>query len=688
MRRSITSLCMPFVSRFTATTIGFTTCLAILIAVLMLVVGLGPDALPFPPHAAFSDAAISHWPNALYLQQSLRAGQIPLWRDLLMSGQPFAANPLNKVWYPLQWLVLILPVTLHLNLLIWGHLVLAGVGMRALGLRLGIGQGASSIMGVAYALTPRLLSAAGAGHLDILYAAAWFPCMLWAVHLAILGTQRIAWRLVAVSVIGAMCFFADIRLSVFVFGTSAVFALWLAYTSRRYTALLWLMPALILMVGLTAIQWLPVIALAPYLTRSTISISDAATLSLQPVQIIGLVIPDRFGSHETMLYVGLIVLILACVGFARAPRRHAFWAILTLAALLYALGDQGLVWPVLVHIIPPLLWLRVPPRVWIVGVVALIVLAGYGLSALADRSLVRSFQRRTLQLIGFGLAIAGVGMGVAAAKFPALGVSIALGFVAAGVLLFVSRRLSTQTLFVLAGIVIILDLAWMDVSLVQGRPQNVWLDQYAPLAQAMHEAGVTRLYSPDYSFPQQAAAYWQIPQFGGIDPFQLRAYVTAFEAATGTYASGYSVTLPAFEGNLATTNQHANIDANLLARWNVSHVLAGFVLDIPGLKLISRPDNLYLYANERYPSGTTKITWDSPNRFTVNNSGDQTINVAAWVPGWNVAAPEDNTEISVSPYGQVSATYSDPPGMVVGAAMSGVSLLIVMGLLASGIVRK
>src|SRR5262245_5864905 len=84
--------------RWNATTPGgFAIWLAIGIAALLIGVGYRVDTLPFRPGATFSDAVISHWPNALFLQRSLQAGEFPLWRPLLMSGQPFAANPLSKV---------------------------------------------------------------------------------------------------------------------------------------------------------------------------------------------------------------------------------------------------------------------------------------------------------------------------------------------------------------------------------------------------------------------------------------------------------------------------------------------------------------------------------------------------------------------------------------------------------------
>src|SRR5690242_5409295 len=173
---------MQRLSDIASQSLGFAIILAILVTTLFALVGLGPDALPFPPQSPYSDAVISHWPNAVYFQESVRGGSFPFWRDLLMEGQPFAANPLNKVWYPFQWLVVFLPPILHLNLLVWFHLLLAGIGMRLLGMRLGLKVGTASVIGVAYALTPRLAAALGAGHLDIVYAAAWLPWLLWAVH--------------------------------------------------------------------------------------------------------------------------------------------------------------------------------------------------------------------------------------------------------------------------------------------------------------------------------------------------------------------------------------------------------------------------------------------------------------------------------------------------------------------------
>jgi hypothetical protein len=104
----------------------------LLLPVILLLPGL--TAFPYPnPDARFSDLAITHYPNALYLRQSLFAeGRLPLWSPNILSGMPFAANPLAGVWYPPGWLALLLPLPLGFNLLLMIHLLWGMLGMYGL----------------------------------------------------------------------------------------------------------------------------------------------------------------------------------------------------------------------------------------------------------------------------------------------------------------------------------------------------------------------------------------------------------------------------------------------------------------------------------------------------------------------------------------------------------------------------
>jgi len=611
--------------RLYAQPFGYALLLAIGIGAFLLSMGLNAHSLPFPRTGDFSDVVTSHWPNALYLQRSIHAGEFPLWRSLFMSGQPFAANPLNKVWYPPQWLAILLPATVHLNVLLWLHLTLAGVGMRVFAIRLGLPQAIAGVMGIAFAFTPHLIAIAGAGHLDIVYATAWLPWLLWALTVSIHSSNSLI-----IGAIMALCFLADVRTSVFVFGMAGAYTLWQWQRDRQNKqqnatrSLLAALSGAAMGVALTTVQWLPLLTLFRSLSRAGLTAADAATESLQATQAITLLITDRGGNYESMLYVGVGVLALALLGFLSNWRGRWLWAATVLFALWYALGSNGALWVLLIRVLPPLTWLRVPPRIWLLGIFALIVLAGYGLQTLYDPTQ-RAALRRLIPRLSIGVISVGVALGVIVlVAAPKQAASAIIGIVLVlitGTALLLWRRVPLSAWAVL----IVLDLLLMDSTLIEGRDQAVWLDRYAPLAAALTDTRgqqgdpVQRVYSPDYSLPQQAAAYWNIETFGGIDPFQYADYIKAFESATGVHAKGYSVTLPAFDGDPATTNRNAPIDAAQLAFWHVSHVVSGFPIDNADLRLIGQVDGVYIYHNEQYAAVAKDLSyvWESPTRVDI-----------------------------------------------------------------------
>ena len=65
----------------------------------------------YAPGSSFSDLAISHYPNALFLLNAIKTGQgFPWWSPSILSGYPFAADPLSGLWYPPGLLALLLPL--------------------------------------------------------------------------------------------------------------------------------------------------------------------------------------------------------------------------------------------------------------------------------------------------------------------------------------------------------------------------------------------------------------------------------------------------------------------------------------------------------------------------------------------------------------------------------------------------
>ena len=665
----------------------FAALLAVVLAAFLLSVGLWPGRLPFAPDAHFSDAVTTHWPNALFLRRAaLGTHTFPLWQPLVMSGIPFAANPLSKVWYPLQWLVLILPPTVHLDVLIGLHLWLGGVGMWRWTRGRDMGRGGAALASVAYAFAPRGMMALGLGHLDLVYAAGWLPWLLWAVCEGTgalpprpqQGTlspappaSRADARLAASSkrasavwmgVLAALIVLADVRLGAYGVALAGAYGVWCAWARRRgatspaapatsrrrsdlarprrahvvrrsltLAATSRALGAALIAVGLTAPLWSALWWWRGALSRGSMTLADAAFDSIQPLQWITLLLADH-QAGEALVYVGASVLLLALIGLWARPRERVFWGVAIGVAALYAMGEHSPLWVVLNRAVPMLRWWRVPPRAWYVGVVGLPYLAGWGAEYVARNT---PSVRKAARLGVVALLAGGTLCGAVStfALTAAEGVSwqetagvFALPLTAFVIALGIFGRVRGRVLLAALLLVVMADLLWIDRALVEGRGREVWLEPYRALAEHLRADGVTRVYAPDYSLPQQASVYWEVPQFGGVDPFQTRRYVQAAAEASGAYPSGYSVTIPPYEATSASAeadeaervrqaNRDAPMRAELLGKWAVSHVVARYPLAVDGLVLSARVGDVFVYRNAYAPA--VQMEWDGPNRVTV-----------------------------------------------------------------------
>jgi hypothetical protein len=166
---------------------------------------------PYPSaDALYSDLSISHYPNAVFLKRSLgEQGVIPLWSSTILSGYPFAANPLAGLLYPPGWLALIFPLPLGFNLLVMLHLLWGGAGMYVLLRAEGLAQPPSLLAALAFGTLPKLFAHYGAGHLSLLYAVPWTPWLLWSLHAR--GQRKFAGGWWWTSLILAFIFLADPR---------------------------------------------------------------------------------------------------------------------------------------------------------------------------------------------------------------------------------------------------------------------------------------------------------------------------------------------------------------------------------------------------------------------------------------------------------------------------------------------
>ena len=585
------------------------------------------------PGAGHTDLAVTHWPNAHFTRQALcDEGQFPLWRPTLMSGTPFAANPLAGLHYPPNWLFLFLPwlpLDVGFNLSALAHLWLAGAAMVTL-MRRGFGTGVWGALAaaVAYEASPKLLAHLGAGHVGWVQAWGWLPLVVlcWLkirdLRFAILG-----------GVVLAMQFCADVRMATY----TLIACVWLLVTGcwkldtgtpirqspisnlrslfaichSRFAICSFVIGSLVIFLGLSACQWLPLVALLPETTRSLMTWRDAAAWSLPWRYLAGLLLADHGGFHEWMTYVGVSTLVLAGAGVGTwwhrpEARRWIVWlAGLFVGATWFSLGENGGLFQALWRVVPALGLLRVPPRAWVLVAFAAAVLAGLGVDlpfAKRARRVGRWLALCTaafppLLVVGYRLFV-----GAPPLNLVMFGVVTPLAIAILAILHSPFSILHSPLLGLAAVVLIAVDLLVVDATLIEARsPQEVFSTGRAAAVWLAAQPGRFRVYSPSYSIPQHVAELDELDLADGVDPIQLRAYADYLTRAAGLEPQGYRVTLPPFpEGaDVRTALKDVLPDTKMLGRLGVRYVAAAFPIVDSTLLLAGEFDGVYVYRNEQ-----------------------------------------------------------------------------------------
>lgn len=628
---------------------------------------LAPDGFLYLPNSEYSDLTVTHWPNAFFIRHSLTTwGQVPLWRHLILGGEPFAANPLSGLWYPPNVLLLLLPLTFAFNLLFILHTAWAGWGAYRLARSIGASQAGGLLAALGVMLTPKAVAHLASGHVGLYYAWAWSPWVLWAVrHLARRGHPTDV--ATAAAALG-MLVLADVRMGLYVGVTAAGY--WLANVKYQISNLKGRIPvamgAFLLAGALVAVQVIPLAMVAGRLNRGGLSLEDSGAFSLPPRYLLGLVIADHSGFPEWMTYLGVVGLLLALVGVARWRGRERWWWLgLAMSAALYSLGTHTPFYAILYRFLPPLQWLRGPARAWFLVAMAVAVLAAKGLTVLEmPRSRARGGR---LQLAAAGLVgatVAGVGGGlalglpvnvvIAAGVWPLVGALVALR--GSGRL---QAKLFVRSMLVLA----LMDLWTVGFTLHRVRPaQEVLSEGVAAAEWLSQQERPFRVYSPSYSIPHHVGAVHGIESVDGVDPFQLADYAVFMRSAAGVDTSGYSVTVPPFpqvaDGeNMLLALRDAEPNLEQLGLLNVQYVAAAYSIEMEGLAPLGEREGVYLYRNELallrvYVRGEAGETWDgslvewTPNRIAIEAQGPGLLVLSeVYDPDWRVTVDGVSTPV-------------------------------------------
>jgi hypothetical protein len=306
------------------------------------------------------DVPDQYWPDLVYLCESLRDGAWPRWNPYDRFGYPFAGDPQNGQFYPLNHALCALsrgaPPRVLAELRAPLHFVLAGCAMTGFLRARGATWGAAVLGGVAFfsAPYPRRM-----WEVNLSYTVAWLPAVLWAVER--LAQSPDGRRAAVLAMVVALATSVGSPPSLYFTAlTAAVFTLARCLPVRR--AWPWLLVAGALCAGLCAVMVLP--------TR------DLSRLSVQRAKDFHAIaegayplrdLPGLLWPRNKFLYLGAPLVTLAILGAARPSVILSRGIRLTLAAtalvaLAMMFGAHTPVFRVAFHLVPGVSAFREPVR--------------------------------------------------------------------------------------------------------------------------------------------------------------------------------------------------------------------------------------------------------------------------------------------------------------------------------------
>lgn len=353
--------------------------------------GRGSDILTqFVPWREYAFSRIAH-------------GDIPLWNPHTFSGQSFVGNWQTAMFYPPNYLHLLMPVAVAITVVAGGHVYLAGLLFWYWLIRKGLSPLAATCGGIVYMMSAPVLGHAFPGHITWLCVVAWTPLLFRCVD-GMLDTGRGKYAWIA-SITVAMMVLAGypqpVYISLLAAGMYLVLCLW--ESTYRWRAVAGFVTAVGMGVLIAAAQAGPGLEATLESARSGGAKWEYATsyalplrnllLAISPVALGGPGngnIPDAYRGEWTLWevwpYLGGVAFILAVLGATRCwgtEVKSRRWAVTLLAVfLLIAIGPATPLYRFIYEAVPGASSFRVPGRYLLIVALFGALLVGCGVQHL------------------------------------------------------------------------------------------------------------------------------------------------------------------------------------------------------------------------------------------------------------------------------------------------------------------
>ncbi|MCE5269317.1 MAG: YfhO family protein, partial [Planctomycetaceae bacterium] len=355
--------------------------------------------------------------------RELRHGHLALWNPHVYGGEPFLGNFQSALFYPFNWVYLVLPLGLATNWYIAAHVFLGGFFTWLWTWRRGLHP-------VACLMAAAVLMFCGpsfwhifAGHVTNLGAMIWFPLVLLSID-ELFASAGWGWCLIGMFALVMQIFAGNPQYVYYTVLAAGIYSGFQLFGAKRKAAVLagW---ACILVGGamLAAVQLLPGWEASRDSVRSSgLSYADAAMVSFPPENLLTLVAPTFFGDNahaaywgrsyiwEASLFVGVAGLILVIYGVVRGgrPMRRIYLPTVLLLVVL-SLGDHTPLFRLLYYGLPGFGNFRGTAKFAYFAAVFMAMLAGTGMEQLIRRP---GGERRMAAIILAVAVLLGIGSAV------------------------------------------------------------------------------------------------------------------------------------------------------------------------------------------------------------------------------------------------------------------------------------
>ena len=373
---------------------------------------------------AGSDWLLSSWPMWKFMISQIDSkGNFAFWFPHMFGGLPTVAATFGDLFSPFTILRLFIPIHVVYSLTFVVFMFLAGLGMYLFLKEIGIEKSVAFLSGLVYMSTGNLITTTYAGHYGRMGAQALFPLVLFLLHRGI-TTKRLYYFLLYGAMLAASVLAAHFQLTYYGVVASGFYFLLHLIRDRKENRgsgtvklIGYYILGMVMLGGLVAIQYLPVLSNLPYAARGGgKGYEFAASWSLPPLEIFDLLTPtfsgilnNYWGENYFKLhseYLGILpLLILGIALILKWKNRYVkFFTILAAIALLFALGGHTPFYRIPYHILPGVSKFRAPSQIYFLASFSLIVLMSFGLSGILS-TLPQNEKKIRRYLIYFGIVV-------------------------------------------------------------------------------------------------------------------------------------------------------------------------------------------------------------------------------------------------------------------------------------------